>query len=35
MAEVKSDNKVLFKWVWIAVAIVLILIGQFGPLWAP
>ncbi len=23
------------KWVWIAVAIILVLIGQFGPLWSP
>lgn len=36
MAELaKANNKVLFKWIWIAVAIVLILIGQFGPLWSP
>lgn len=35
MAETAKDNKVLFKWVWIAVAIVLILVGQFGPQWAP
>lgn len=25
----------MFKYVWIVVAIVLILIGQFGPLWSP
>ncbi len=31
----KSGNKVMFKWIWIVVALALILIGQFGPLWAP
>lgn len=35
MAEAAKSNKVLFKWIWIAVAIVLILVGQFGPLWSP
>lgn len=35
MAEKAKSNKVLFKWIWIAVAIVLILVGQFGPLWSP
>ncbi len=33
MAEQVKNDKVLFKWIWIIVAIVLILIGQFGPLW--
>lgn len=31
----KSGNKVMFKWIWIVVALALILVGQFGPLWAP
>ena len=35
MAESVKKNKVLFKWAWIVVAIVLILVGQFGPLWSP
>ncbi|MDO4290872.1 MAG: SLC13 family permease [Eggerthellaceae bacterium] len=35
MAGTAKDNKVLFKWIWIVVAIVMILIGQFGPLWSP
>lgn len=35
MAETAKSNKVLFKWIWIAVAIVLILVGQLGPLWSP
>lgn len=30
----KSGNKVMFKWIWIVVALALILVGQFGPLWA-
>lgn len=35
MAETAKGNKVLFKWTWIVIAIALILIGQFGPLWSP
>ncbi|HIW75691.1 MULTISPECIES: SLC13 family permease [Gordonibacter] len=35
MAEAAKSNKVLFKWIWIAVAALLIIIGQFGPLWSP
>lgn len=35
MAETAKGNKVVFKWIWIAVAIVMIIIGQFGPLWSP
>lgn len=35
MAETAKSNKVVFKWIWIAVAIVLIIIGQVGPLWSP
>lgn len=31
----KSGDRVLLKWIWIIVAIVLILIGQFGPAWSP
>lgn len=34
MAESAKGNKVLFKWIWIVVALILILIGQFGPLWS-
>lgn len=36
MAEAaKGNKKDLFKWIWIAVAAVLILIGFLGPLWDP
>lgn len=35
MADTEKGNKVVLKWVWIAVAIVLVLVGQFGPLWSP
>lgn len=34
MTTAKKSNKVLMKYIWIIVAIVLILIGQFGPLWS-
>ncbi len=33
--KAKGENKVAFKLIWIVVAIALILIGQFGPLWSP
>lgn len=32
---VKGSKQTTMKWVWIAVAIILVLIGQFGPLWSP
>ena len=35
MAGKPTQSKVMFKWIWIAVAIVMILVGQFGPLWSP
>ena len=35
MADMGRDKKAMLKWVWIAVALILIVIGQVGPLWSP
>ena len=34
MTSAGKDNKVMMKYIWIVVAIIMILIGQFGPLWS-
>lgn len=35
MGKALPGNKVAFKWIWIAVAVVLVAVSAFGPLWSP
>lgn len=35
MASDAKGNKTTMKYIWIIVALVLVLIGQFGPMWSP
>ena len=35
MSIALKGNKTTMKYIWIVVAIVLVIIGQFGPLWSP
>ena len=35
MTSVAKDNKTMTKYIWIIVALIMVMIGQFGPLWSP